>query len=67
MSSEMENRLIARKSIVTSRGIEKGEAFTSENLTTKRPGVGVSPMSWDRMLGLKASRSYQIDELIDES
>lgn len=67
MSSEMENRLIARKSIVTSRGVKKGEVFTSENLTTKRPGVGVSPMSWDKMLGLKAGRSYQIDELIDES
>ena len=38
--SEAKNKPIARKSIVAARAIQKGEAFTAENLTTKRPGGG---------------------------
>jgi N,N'-diacetyllegionaminate synthase len=67
MPSELENREIARKSIVAAVQIRKGESLTSENITTKRPGTGLSPMKWDQVIGLTASRNYQVDEQIDET
>ena len=67
MPSEIGNRAVVRKSIVTSQPIKNGQFFTEENLTTKRPGTGVSPMEWDRIIGTKARRDFFEDELIDES
>lgn len=67
MPSEIGNRTVARKSIVASRNISPGEDFTEENLTTKRPGTGVSPMKWDLLLTKKAERAYSVDELTDET
>ncbi len=67
MPSETGNRAIARKSIVTSQAIIAGQTFTADNLTTKRPGTGVSPMEWDRIIGTTAHRDYFVDELIDET
>lgn len=67
MPGETDNREIARKSIVTCQPVKVGEVFSAENLTTKRPGTGISPMEWDNILGKKARRDYVIDELIDES
>lgn len=62
--SELKNRSIARKSIVAARPIREGELFTAENLTTKRPGDGISPMLWHQLLQTKASRNYNEDDLI---
>jgi N,N'-diacetyllegionaminate synthase len=67
MPSEIENLPIARKSIVTKQPIKLGEIFSEDNLTTKRPASGVSPMHWDLILGRKALRHYESDELIDET
>ena len=64
---EMENLSVARKSIVARRDIAQGEKFTEMNLTTKRPGTGLSPIHWDRIIGSFAHRSYQQNELIDEA
>lgn len=64
-ASEEKNLPIARKSIVAKRAIAKGEAFTEENLTTKRPGTGLSPMLWETVLGQRAARDYTEDELIE--
>ena len=63
--SELPNKPIARKSIVAARAIKKGEVFTAENLTTKRPGDGVSPMRWYDALGQTAARDYTEDEKIE--
>lgn len=63
--SEKPNKAVARKSIVASRRIKKGEIFTEENLTTKRPGNGISPMKWFEVLGQTASRDFEEDELIN--
>lgn len=63
--SEVRNQTIVRKSIVASQIINKGEKFTKENLTTKRPGTGISPMNWDLIIGKVAERDYLIDELIE--
>ena len=63
--SELKNKPIARKSIVAARDIKEGEEFTEENLTTKRPGTGISPMRWDEMIGRTAGKNYKTDEIIN--
>lgn len=63
--SEARNRPIARKSLVASQTIKKGEAFSARNITTKRPGTGISPMRWDEVLGRSAPRDFSADELIE--
>ena len=63
--SEKKNRAVARKSIVAKRKIEAGEEFTEENITAKRPGSGISPMRWTEVLGTKAKRDFEEDELIE--
>lgn len=62
--SETPNINIARKSIVASQNIIKGELLTSENLSIKRPGNGISPMRWDEIVGTMALKDYKEDELI---
>ena len=62
---ECGNRAIARKSIVAAVPIAAGQTLTAEMPTTKRPGSGISPMRWYDVLGRRANRGYQIDELID--
>ena len=62
--SEAKNKAVARKSIVAARPIKKGEVFTAENLTTKRPGDGVSPMRWYEVLGTEAAFDFAEDEPI---
>lgn len=63
-ASELKNKLIARKSIVAIRSIRAGEHFSEDNIGTKRPGTGISPMSWDEVIGLPAVRDFSVDELI---
>lgn len=63
--SERKNIAIARKSIVAATNIKKGEIFTEENITVKRPGTGISPMRWEEILGTMAARDFQEDELIE--
>ena len=63
--SELKNKPIARKSIVANRKISQGEIFTEFNLGVKRPGTGVSPMKWKAVIGQKAIRDFQEDELIE--
>lgn len=62
--SERKNVEIARRSIVAARDIRKGEILTEGNLTTKRPGIGISPMKWDSVIGTIAIKDFQEDELI---
>ena len=64
-NSEKKNIFVARKSIVASREISEGEIFTENNLTTKRPGSGISPMLWMNIIGRKAKRDFGKDELIE--
>lgn len=63
--SERPNIEIARKSIVATRPIRKGEILTEENIYVKRPGNGVSPMLWDQAIGSEAIRDFAPDELIE--
>lgn len=63
--AEKKNIAITRKSIVAACDIKQGDVFTEQNLTTKRPGNGISPMRWEEIMGTKAVRNFMADELIE--
>ena len=63
-SSEFKNMEIARKSIVAKTAINKGDIFSESNITTKRPGNGISPMQWDDVIGKVAQANFNEDDLI---
>lgn len=63
--SEKKNICIARKSIVAKCAIKKGQVFNEDNLTCKRPGSGISPMQWFDVIGQKAIRDFEEDEIIE--
>ena len=63
-SSEIKNIEIARKSIVAKTAINKGDFFSESNITTKRPGNGISPMLWDEVIGQVAQANFNADDLI---
>ena len=62
--SEKKNIIAVRKSIVAKCKIKKGERFSEENLATKRPGTGISPMKWFEVIGERAEKDFEIDEAI---
>lgn len=62
--SERKNRDIARKSLVAKKHISKGEVFTEDNLTAKRPGNGLNCRYYDDMIGKRAKHDYEIDDMI---
>ena len=64
-ASEAKNKPIARKSIVASKFIRKGDLLTEENITVKRPGIGISPMQWDEVIGKTAEKDFEEDDLIE--
>ena len=63
--SEKKNIYVARKSIVAAKDIKKGDILTENNITVKRPGTGISPMKWNNVIGTKAVRDFEEDELIE--
>lgn len=64
-ASEYQNLEIARKSIVAKEKIYKGDVFNENNITTKRPGNGISPMEWDNVIGKIAQKNYNEDDIIE--
>jgi N-acetylneuraminate synthase len=62
--SEIENRDIARKSLVATRDIRAGEIFSESNIDIKRPGNGISPLEYWGWLGKTADRDFKKDDLI---
>lgn len=62
--SECANKNVVRKSIVAKCDIKEGEMLTETNITTKRPGTGINPMNWKRVIGTKAICDFHQDELI---
>jgi N,N'-diacetyllegionaminate synthase len=63
--SELKNKPIVRKSVIASTAIRIGEQFSEANVTVKRPGIGISPMRWDEVLGRIAIHDFEKDELIE--
>ena len=64
--SERDVRKVARKSIVASKDIKKGDLFTDKNISTKRPSKGLSPMKWNTLIGKKSKKNYKINDFIQK-
>lgn len=64
---EEKNKIVARKSIVALKPIKKGDIYTIDNITVKRPGNGISPMSWYELLGKEAQTDFEEDQVIIDS
>ena len=62
--SEIKNIAIVRKSLVAKVDIKKGDLFTEKNLTTKRPGNGIDPMNWEKIIGTISPADFNSDEVI---
>ena len=62
--SELKNIDVARKSIVAAKAINKGECFSEDNITVKRPGNGISPMEWDKIIGSISTINYKKNDQI---
>ena len=62
--SEKQNVKLVRKSIVAKNYIKKGEIFSSLNLDTKRPALGLSPKIWKKLIGKKAKKNFKKNEFI---
>jgi N,N'-diacetyllegionaminate synthase len=58
------NKLFIRKSIVAKKNIKRGEKFTTENITTKRPEGGISPLYWEKVIGKTAIKNFNYDDFI---
>ena len=54
MPSELPNKPLMQKSLVARRGIRAGDTITSDDLTCKRPGFGLAPAWFDRVVGKRA-------------
>lgn len=64
VAAELAISAVARKSIVAKHPIRAGERFSPENLATMRPGTGISPMRWDEVIGMAATRNFSKGEII---
>ena len=62
--SEKKNIYIVRKSIVAKKNIKKGEKFTIDNITTKRPEGGLSSIYWEKVIGRKAIKNFNYDDFV---
>lgn len=62
--SEQKNKGVVRKSLVATKAIKIGELFSADNMGAKRPGTGISPMEWDRVIGKKAHKNFEKDDFI---
>ena len=63
-TSEVSNSLVIRKSIVAIKNIKKGDTFSIENISCKRPNFGISADQWGKVIGKRAKFNFQKDEFI---
>tara|TARA_B100000575_G_C23108250_1_gene639841 strand:+ start:362 stop:1417 length:1056 start_codon:yes stop_codon:yes gene_type:complete len=64
INCEKKSRLFARRSIVSNSDIKKNEIFNEKNLITKRPGTGISPLLWNKIIGKRSKRNIKADTQI---
>ena len=62
--AEIKIKKLVRKSIVAKKNINKGELFSEENMTCKRPEGGISSIYWDKVIGKKSKKSFKTDQFI---
>jgi N-acetylneuraminate synthase len=64
LESEMISRQNARRSIVLARPVQNGAILDEAALTCKRPGSGISPLDWHRVVGMRAARDLAEDTIL---
>ena len=62
--SEKKNIKIIRKSIVAKKNIKRGDKFSKENITTKRPQGGIPSLYWEKVIGKIATKDFKYNEFI---
>ena len=67
LASEEIARLNARRSIVVARDLSAGHRIVEADITYKRPGTGISPLSWDDVIGRTTRRSLVADDVLQWS
>ena len=67
LASEEISRTNARRSIVVTRDLPVGHRIAEEDITYKRPGTGISPLSWDDVIGRTTRRSLSVDDVLQWS
>ena len=65
MPSELPNKTRMQKSLVATRSIPAGEIIQEADLTCKRPGNGLPPKWFDRVIGRKAAKQIQKEETLE--
>ncbi|RSD35151.1 MAG: N-acetylneuraminate synthase [Methanohalophilus sp.] len=62
---ELNNKFVARKSVVARIDIERGTVINEKMLAIKRPGTGMLPKKIYEVIGKKAAKKICKDELIE--
>lgn len=63
-NSEVKNIPIARKSLVAARALKAGDVLSPEDITSKRPGSGRSPIEYWSLIGTQIARAYDEEDPI---
>lgn len=63
---EKQARNVTRQSIHAKKSIKKGDLFTENNIMLKRPGNGICPSMYEKIMGKKAKKSFKIDDQIKD-
>ncbi len=61
---EIPARFNARRSLVEIRTMKAGTLLTQQDITTKRPEKGISPLYYDLVIGKKLLKDIDEDETI---
>jgi sialic acid synthase SpsE len=67
LDCEMPAHKYARRSIVAARDIPKGTVLTEDDLAIKRPGTGLAPEYFERLLGCRTLHDLSEDALFELS
>lgn len=67
LASEEIARMNARRSIVVTRDVPAGHALSETDITYKRPGTGIGPLSWDDVIGRTTRRALAADDVLQWS
>ena len=65
VSENEERRNAFQRSIVAARKIRKDEIITENDIDYKRPGTGISPKYYKFLIGKRAKRDIEYDEIIN--
>lgn len=65
MPSELPNKTRMQKSLVATRSLAVGETIRGTDITCKRPGSGLPPIWFDRVVGKKTAKQIQKEEMLD--